>query len=90
MNHLDYLNRGDPLLLCPVGSAHMEKVKGHHFLFYFSAVINSFFHSHLENARKKAKGRARLMGEAQQGSRRIRIESTYCIEIDDFVCYRKK
>jgi hypothetical protein len=61
-DHLDYLSRGDSLTLCPVGSAHMEKVKGHHFLFYLPAVINSFFHSHPENAREKAKGNAWLMG----------------------------
>jgi hypothetical protein len=65
MNHLDYLSRGDSLRLCPVGSAHMVKVKGHHFLLYLPAVTDSFFHSHSENAREKEKGSAWLIGEDQ-------------------------
>jgi hypothetical protein len=40
----------------------MEKVNGHHFLFYLPAVINLFFHSHPENTREKEKGGALLMG----------------------------
>ena len=65
MSHLDYLSRGDSLPLCPVGSVHVKKLNGHHFLFYLPAVINSFFHSHPENAREKEKGSVWLMGDDQ-------------------------
>jgi hypothetical protein len=77
MSHLDYLSRGALYHICPAGSVHMKKVKGHHCLFYVPAVINSFFHSHPENTRKKEKGSGWLMEEGQQGSCRVPIESTH-------------
>ena len=56
----------------------MEKVNGHHFLFYLPAVINLFFHSHPENTREKEKGGALLMGgEDHEGSHRVWIESVH-------------
>jgi hypothetical protein len=39
----------------------MEKVNGHHFLFYLPAIIYFFYNSHPENAREKEKGSALLM-----------------------------
>ncbi len=55
----------------------MEKVNGHHFLFYLPAVINLFFHSHPENTREKEKGGALLMG----GGKSIRVLIEYGLKV---------